>query len=343
MLVLDFTTAPIEKTLVAILQKTTVMKTLFLIFNIFFASECFAQNLIQIDIQNKKVKYFIDYEKKLESKPFKSDEQHISFRDVEQPIIFERKETKIPNLLVFYTYYKKDSAIAEILYEWDNYNFDKSNNTKKPISFNKEMIKKYESIISEISKKYGKSKQEGDLKNLKLINNSAGLKRSDDWQINDSLKINSYITLSEFYKKDGPVTISPTHKIRVYVTSERNEKEPELPKLSDQKINELNKNFYEFVEKINSSDFDKSRDKLSNKIRETATNEILKSLSENISKNRKLVNFMAGYQILLDGKSYPMIQYKYTDDNNNSPKEYIVVLFEETGEIIGIKPMKLLK
>jgi len=320
---------------------TNDMKKINIIFILFFSQFIFSQNLIQTDIQNKKVNYFIDLEKKLGSKIYQSNENHISFRDVEQPIIFERKEKGLPNLLVFYTFYKKDSIMAEILYEWDIYNFEKNDNNKKDLKYNKNFIKKYQSVVTEISKKHGKSKQEGNLANLSLLK-SEGLKQNDDWQVNDSLKINSYITLSEYYKKEGAVTINPTHKMRVYVTNER-ESESEKPlKISPEKISEYDKNFFEFVNFLKISDYNSARNLLSEKIKKTATNEILEKIKEQINKEKELVNFMTGSQLLLDGIKHPLIQYKYSDDNSNSPKEYFMVIFEDDGKIIGFKPMKIL-
>ncbi|WP_294308681.1 hypothetical protein [uncultured Chryseobacterium sp.] len=156
---------------------------------------------------------------------FKTDENYVSVKPVFKPVIFERKEKDIPNLLVFYYGYKKDSAIAEILYEWDVHNFDKGENVKKAIAFNKAMIKKYLELIGEVSKKYGKSIREGNLDNLDLLNSSEGLHRSDEWKINDSISISDNIDLSEHYERQGMMATVPTHKIRLYVMNEREEED----------------------------------------------------------------------------------------------------------------------
>lgn len=187
---------------------------------ILFLSQIFySQNLIRTDIQDKKLEDFVKFENEIGSKLYKSDESHISFKPVLQPVIFERKEKLIPNLLVFYTPYKDGSTISEILYEWDVRNFNKSDVVKKSLSFDKAMIKKYREIVDGISKKYGKSIQEGNMDDLSLLNSDV-IKRSDRWKINDSFTINSHIILSEYYKKDSMITTIPTHKIRLYVTYE---------------------------------------------------------------------------------------------------------------------------
>lgn len=301
---------------------------------------CYSQNIIQTDIQGKKLNDFIQLENKLGSKIVKTDEEYISFEPVLQPVIFERKEKEIPNLRVFYKAYKTDSVIAEILYEWDVYNFDKGENVKKPISFNKAMIKKYEELVKEISEKYGKSTQRGDLKKLELINSDDGLERSDEWNVNNALNINSDIILSEYYEKNGMVTTTPTHKIRLYVKNER--KEDDGNALGKEKISLYTIEFLKFIEKLKTSDFAGARDLLSGKIAGSTTDDMLKTLAENIHFDKQIDVFMTGFQLVNDGSQYPMVQFKYKEEVS-PPKEMITVLFEDSGKIIGIKPMKRLE
>jgi len=180
----------------------------------------FSQNTIQTDIKGKKIDYYFELEKKLGSKIYKTDKEYISVKPVIAPFVFERKEKEIPNLLVFYKLYKEDSAIAEILYEWDVRNFEKGDNINKSLSFNKAMIKKYYKLVDEISKKYGDSQYEGNLEKLELLNSEEGLSRRDNWQVNDKFKVFSYINLSEYYESNGLVTTIPTHRIRFYVINE---------------------------------------------------------------------------------------------------------------------------
>lgn len=301
---------------------------------------CYSQNIIQTDIQGKKLNDFIQLENKLGSKVVKTDEEYISFEPVLQPVIFERKEKEIPNLRVFYKAYKTDSVIAEILYEWDVYNFNKGENVKKPISFNKAMIKKYEELISEVSKKYGKSTQRGDLKKLELINSDDGLERSDEWNVNNSLNINSDIILSEYYEKNGMVTTTPTHKIRLYVKNER--KKDDENALGKEKIDLYTIEFLKFLEKLKISDFAGAKDLLSEKIAGSTTDDMLKKLAENIHLDKQIDVFMTGFQLVNDGSRYSMVQFKYKEEVS-PPKEMITVLFEDSGKIIGIKPMKRLE
>ena len=298
----------------------------------------FTQNLIQIDVQGKKINDFIQSENKLGSKLFKSNEDYGSIRPVLQPVIFERKEKDIPNLLVFYTQYKKDSTIAEILYEWDVSNFEKGDNVKKSLAFNKAMVKKYKDIVTEISKKYGKSIQNGNLENLKNLTLEEGVNREDEWSVNDSLKVNSYITLSEYYNKNGMVTTVPTHKIRVYVNNERSGKVKDLSKENIELYHDF---FSKFINTLKLSDFEIAKNMLSDKIKTATTTDNLIKLLESNDFERKREIFMTGYQLLGDGENYPMLKYKYSDDNSDPPKEIIVVLFDNEGKILGVKPMKM--
>jgi hypothetical protein len=317
------------------------MKIKILGFLLLISQFYFSQNLIQVDIEGKKLGYFIKLENKLGSKIYKTDEEYISIEPVTAPVIFERKEKEIPNLLVFYKLYKKDSTIAEILYEWDVRNFEKGDNVKKSLNFNKAMIKKYHEIVDEISKKYGDSEHEGNLDKLELLT-SEGVERRDNWEINKNLKIYSYIDLSEHYESNGMVTTSPTHRIRLYVTNEKEEKDKSGDVVSAEKIKSFNDEFLKLIDKLKVSDFNKARNFLSERIRTSATDDVLKSLVKNTHFENNLEIFMTGYQLIPDGNQYPMLQYKYVDDKSAPPKEIITVIFEEDGKILGIKPVKRL-
>ncbi|WP_034761032.1 hypothetical protein [Chryseobacterium gregarium] len=318
------------------------MKTRILGFVLLISQVTYSQNIIQTDIQGKKLDYFIKLENKLGSKIYKTHEEYDSPGPVLQPIIFERKEREIPNLLVFYTPYKKDSTIAEILYEWDIHNFEKGDDVKKPLNFSKAMIKKYHDIVAEISKKYGKSEREESLEKLEFLTSDGGIERSDRWEVNDGLKISSYINLSEFYERNEMVITVPTHKIRLYVTKEKEEKDNSGDVLSTENIKLFNDEFLKLIDKLKISDFSETRNFLSERIRTSATDDILKGLIENTHFENTIEIFTTGYQLIEDGNQYPMLQYKYVEDRSVPPKEIITVIFEQDGKILGIKPIKRL-
>ncbi len=81
-----------------------IILTLLLISNLGYSQKSF----IELDIHGKKIDYFRNLEKKLGSTKFNSDETYISSGNVAQPEIFLRKEKDLPDLLVYYTYFKKD-------------------------------------------------------------------------------------------------------------------------------------------------------------------------------------------------------------------------------------------
>jgi hypothetical protein len=314
-------------------RHTLITFTLLLWGQIVFAQK----NLIELDIHDKKVSYFINLEKKMGGAKFNTGQNYISGGQVAQPEIFTRTEKNIPDLLVYYTFFKTDSTISEILYEWDVKNFDPKDNNQQSIEFEKNLILKYNQVVDFVSKKYGKSKSEGDLNDLNLINVSKGLQRNDTWQPNDSLKIYSYIDISNFYKKDKFVTVNPTHKIRVYVY---NLKEEKSLKLNPTQIKSLDTTFKEFLTLLSADSFEEIKKLFSSKIVKTATNDVLKQVKENLKLEKKLELYMNGMQILQDGNSYPMLQYKYSDDTSSPPKEYIMVLFDDENKILGLRPMK---
>lgn len=298
----------------------------------------FAQKkLIELDIHDKKVSYFISLEKKMGSKKFNTGQDYVAGGQVAQPEIFKRTEKNIPDLLVYYTFFKKDSTISEILYEWDMKNFNPKDNNQQSIEFEKNLISKYNQIVDFVSKKYGKSEFKGNLDDLNLTSQSRGLEREDTWKPNDSLKIYSYTTISNYYKKDKFVTVNPTHKIRVYVY---NLKAGKPLKLSAAKIMSLDTTFKKFLTLLSADSFEEIKKLFSPKILETVTNDVLKQVKESLKTEKKLELYMNGMQILQDGNSYPMLQYKYSDDTSSPPNEYVMVLFDDENKILGLRPMK---
>ena len=228
------------------------MKKIILLTFIFFQFNQLYSQEIQTEIQGKKIGYFIDIEKKLKSELFDTNQTYMSLDDSAQPIIFKRKEKNIPDLLVEYKFSKKDSIINEILYEWDVYNFDKSDNNIKSEKFNKSLVEKYNELLKILSSKYGKSETEGNLNDLSKANDSEGLNRKDIWKPNENLEIVMYTAISNYYKKEGYVTVNPTHRIRLYIT---NIKKKEEPKLDEKTISLANDNFENFIKKMKENNF----------------------------------------------------------------------------------------
>lgn len=116
-----------------------------------------------------------------------------------------------------------------------------------------------------------------------------------------------------------------------------NPQKKQLPsELSKDKINSYNETFFKFMNALRSSDRKTTDLLLSDKVKTLVTDDVLKKVSDGIDPNKKLAVLKTGYQSLMDGKSYPMIQYQYEGDS--SAKAAVTVLFEEDGKILGIKP-----
>lgn len=312
------------------------MKKTILIAFIFFQSyQTFAQEIIT-EIQGKKVDYFLKIEKKLNSELFNTNQTYLSMDDSAQPIIYKRKEKEIPDLLVQYSFSKKDSIINEVLYEWDVYNFEKQDNNVKSEKFNKALIEKYNNLLKTLTNKYGESKVEGSLDNLKEIDNK-GLNRKDTWKPNDSLEIIMYTAISNYYKKEGFVTRNPTHRIRLYV---KNIKKKIEPKLDEKIIFISNQNFESFISKLKESNLAEAKLFLSDMVIQKVTENQLIELRKMIDFDNKLVQYFKGFQMALTGENYLMLQYKYENEQSEVPKSIIKVIFDENNKILGIQPMK---
>lgn len=304
---------------------------------IFLSISAFGQNFL-FNIHDKNISEIRQNENSLGSEKI-PNESYYSMSEI-QPISFRRKEKNIPDLVVQYGY-KKDSTLTEILYEWDVYNFDKKDNNKQSLKLQKALIKKYQSIKNNISSKYGASiEDEGDLAKTELINDKGGLKKSDLWKPNDSTEIKMYTVLSNYYEKKGMVTRNPTHKIRLYIKNTKKE-ESKIPILDEKKLDTLNLISKEFIQILSTNDIAKSKEFLSEIIIEQVTNEQMNSLMQNIDFDRSLILFYSGVQVGLDGSAFTLLQYKYSDDISNPPKEIIKIIFDNKNKIVGIQPVKL--
>lgn len=304
-----------------------------------FCNSGISQNLnIELNIQNKNIDYYRNLEEKLGSKKYNTGETYISNKPVAQPEVYLRKEKFLPDLLVSYTFFSADSTISEINYEWDVYNFDKSENNIKTLDFEQKLIERYKQIVAFVSSKYGESKKEGNIDDLSNINTEQGLRRSDVWQPNDSLKIYSYTTISDYYKKGNSFTINPTHRIRLYVYNLKGENQDAVNFLP--KLNEYEQQFNSFLNLLSNNKFSKAKKLFSDKIVKDVTDDILNQLKSILVTDDKFELFMSGMQMAQDGNVYPMLQYKESSDTNTPPKKLIIVLFDNESKIIGLKPVE---
>lgn len=121
---------------------------------------------------------------------------------------------------------------------------------------------------------------------------------------------------------------------------EKAEQKEKLIELSKSQITSYNANFLKFLAGLKSSDRTVTNGLLSAKAKEIVTDKVYQKLSTDIHFNKTLEIFKSGYKPMIDGNSYPMIQYKYSDDKSPVPNELVTVVFEEDGKILGVKPFK---
>ena len=130
------------------------------------------------------------------------------------------------------------------------------------------------------------------------------------------------------------LAISQESKIKV-VESKKIELTSELSK---DKINLYNQTFINFVAALKASDKEKIKTLVSDKIKYYMSDDIVTKLSGGISFDRKMDVYKSGYQKLYENETYPIIQYKYANDQQNPPRDIITVVFENDGKILGVKP-----
>ena len=106
----------------------------------------------------------------------------------------------------------------------------------------------------------------------------------------------------------------------------------------------LNGKFEQFITALKASDKKTMESLMSEKTKSMVTDKVYENLSKDISFTRKIVIYKTGYKSFMSGENFPMIQYKYADDQSKpDPKEIITAVFEEDGKIMGIKPYKQTK
>lgn len=307
------------------------LRSIILLVLVFCSLNLSAQDIFS-EIHGKKMKVFIDLEKKQGGKLYQGEGDIIIPGGMAYPLTFRRTEHGIPDLLVTYTFSKVDSLVDGIEYEWDMINFDDSKK-KQTLNVQKAFIKKYELLVDQLIKKYGKSVQKGDLNELTKIDLKGGLTRDDQWKPNDSSEVSMYAVFSNFQEEKGNVKIEPTNRIRLYVSKIKKNTSLEL---SDKAIESAKKSYDQFILKLRAGDMEGAKTSISPQIRNQITETIFNQLKESI----KLEPFKVYTQSLqnVNGTNYLMIQYAYVSAPEQ-PKEIVRVLFDKEHLIIGIQPL----
>ena len=294
-----------------------------------------------LDIHNISLNEYLQMEENLKSERIPTTSNHVSFSGDAQPIKFKRTEKKIADLITYYYFKEKDSTMSSVLYEWDVSNFEKKDNNQKPKKYQKAFISKYKELKERISIEFGEPKTKRNYSNISRLDSINTFVESSTWKPNDSTEIEMYATVSNYYEKKGAMTINPVHRIRLYIKNQSKEKEKEIPKLDEKKLSELENIKNDFFKVLKSKDLTKSKEYLSDIIKEKVTDEQLNLLIDNIDFERKTELIYSGIQMGFDGSMFTLLQYKYSDDSLSPPSEMIKLIFDEKDKVVGIQPIKL--
>ncbi|HXB93681.1 MAG TPA: hypothetical protein VNU70_00940 [Puia sp.] len=296
---------------------------------------------LSLDIHSNKLADYIGLEKRMDSKKVENKSNYILERGVAQPIIYQRKQEDVPDLLCYYFYYEKDSAIQYILYEWDETNFrGYQENARKTFSEITGFIDKYNALYAQIAERYGKSAKQGDLSDTSRV--EEGMERTDQWKPDDSTAIKLETVLSNKYRKNGLITINPTFRIRLYVRNTGRSQPAHTQELSEERAHTLDTISRGFFLAMKSKDWELARSYLSSLVSQKVTDTQLEQLSQAVRFDEKMELFFKGVQYGLDGSTFYLLQYKYSGDTNMPPKVMVKLIFDDTGKIAGVRPMKML-
>lgn len=95
------------------------MKRLAFIFITLFSTHFSNGQNIEFNIHSKKLNDLTKIEQSLGIARVVDKSNYISEQGIAQPEVYRRQSPSLPDLFVYYFYYKSDSTISHILYEWD--------------------------------------------------------------------------------------------------------------------------------------------------------------------------------------------------------------------------------
>jgi len=301
---------------------------------LFLGTYAFGQEIVY-DIHNTTLEDCIKFEESIGSELIPTTSNHISFSGEAQPINFKRLEEIIPDLIVFYKFKESDSTLTSILYEWDVSNFDKRDNNKQSAEIQEGVKEKYYELKSKLLKEFQKVEIDSNYSNIARFDPENIFEQSCNWEPNDSTSIELYSTVSNFYKKEGASTINPVHRIRLYIKNKERKKEP--PILDDKRKSDLDSLTFRFFDSIKKSEFEISKELLSEAIRSQATKEVLKQIYNSIEDVSNFELSATGIQYGMDGKSYTILNYSRIEKDENTNVNNFKVVFNDKNEIVSLK------
>lgn len=304
----------------------------FLLILFFFSCPILLFAQINLDIKNKKINFFKALEVKNKSVLLKDKSHYLNNEQVYQPIIYKRKkQNDLPDLLVYYFYYKRDSTISYILYEWE----DKSD-TVMALSQTKTLYAKYNELLTQINAKFGKSETQGNLRDSSDLAYKDYLRRSDQWR-NDSTDIQSYVVLSNKHPIAKNIQVLPTHTIRLFVGSPFKQKGSFI--MSRDEVASLDTRARLFLTDICAGNFDSLRKYITHTVASRVKDEQLDKLKDQI-KNESWDLAQSRKQFTFTGKPFTNLRYVRHGDTNKPPSEVLNILFDEEDKIVTVLPLK---
>jgi hypothetical protein len=293
------------------------------------------------DIHNTSLAEYLKMEERLGSEKIPTTSFHVSFSGEDQPITYLRKEKVIPDLTVYYFFKKVDSTMSYVLYEWNVDNFETKENNQKSKRLQKALIAKYEGLKKNISSEFGEPVLKKNYSNISRLDSINTFVESSTWKSKDSVEIELYATVSNYYNNQGAMTINPVHMIRLYVKNKVKKINNENLKLDDKRLAELDKIKINFLNALKSRNLSNSKEFLSDRIIESVTDEQIIKLIENINFEIKTELIYSGLYMGINGSMNTVLHYKYSNDNSSPPTEMIKLTFDEKDKILGIHPIKL--
>jgi len=290
-----------------------------------------SQELIDTDI-NQKLQHFLAKEKEMGNAIFLPTAKIMTVASWNQPIIFQREQNTIPNLLVFYTTFKKDSTLAEIQYDWDTSNFQTVTQSNKPKEFIYAMCLKYENLVKEITERHGIGKQEGYYTPDDLKKEFVNIIQSNSWKVNDSISIKSSLKLI-----DLPLNVAakkPFYKINVYLSKRRSWL------LNKNELLELDSNFKEFYKKVKNNELENVSYYITQRLNGRINQSDWQNLSKQFNQSEDMVFINQIEKLATYSEDYVFLNYKYQGGRKGIEKFSLEVGFDKNKRINSIRSIK---
>jgi len=304
------------------------MKKTAVLYFILFYTTCVFSQIIHFDIKNKTINDFVKYEESENSERLDNESTFHSYKPVEQPITFKREQDVIPNLLTTYTFYKGDSIMESIVYNWDA---NERQNVDDP-TFIEAMIKTYDSLAIVISKRFGRGSSRGSHKDLEQITQEHGLNKSAKWRTAEDIEVRLSLTLWDFTKAEATLFESAkketSHKIHLIVTN-KSKREQTKPK-SEQELRDIASSFFNDMQ---AKDYDKALTYFGEGyMSKTYSHHDLKKIEHKI-KSKEAMKFVNAISMMADaGVSYMFLNYEHHDG-----QKLKLIFNSSSGELLAIE------